>query len=128
MSQEQILLDTAVVQGKGTQGTGKKRIGLIVTGIIGGSLVALYAVTAPFVTPALRKICLPFVPATTTQVENVLKVLRTRSGTLVDIGSGDGRIVRTILYIDKIKLNQLQVSCVSLEKRFDLCILKATCV
>ena len=134
MSQEQILLDTAVVQGKGTQSTGKKRIGLIVTGIIGGSLVALYAVTAPFVTPALRKICLPFVPATTTQVENVLKVLRTRSGTLVDIGSGDGRIVRTILYIDlkikkiKIKLNQLQVSCVSLEKRFDLCILKATCV
>ena len=128
MSQEQILLETAVVQGKGTQSTGKKRIGLIVTGIIGGSLVALYAVTAPFVTPALRKICLPFVPATTTQVENVLKVLRTRSGTLVDIGSGDGRIVRTILYIDKIKLNQLQVSCVSLEKRFDLCILKATCV
>ena len=126
MSQEQILLETAVVQGKGTQSTGKKRIGLIVTGIIGGSLVALYAFTAPFVTPALRKICLPFVPATTTQVENVLKVLRTRSGTLVDIGSGDGRIVRTILYIDKIKLNQLQVSCVSLEKRFDLCILKAT--
>ena len=101
MSQEQILLEAAVVQGDGNQSTAtKKRIGLIVTGILGGSLVALYAVTAPFVTPALRKICLPFVPATTTQVENVLKVLRTRSGTLVDIGSGDGRIVRTILYID----------------------------
>uniref|UniRef100_A0A8C5C4V3 FATP synthase c subunit lysine N-methyltransferase n=1 Tax=Gadus morhua TaxID=8049 RepID=A0A8C5C4V3_GADMO len=93
MSEEQILLETAVTQGKGNQSTAKKRIGLIATGIIGGSLVALYAVTAPFVTPALRKICLPFVPATTTQVENVLKVLRTRSGTLVDIGSGDGRIV-----------------------------------
>ncbi|CAL8322558.1 unnamed protein product [Arctogadus glacialis] len=93
MSEEQVLLETAVTQGKGNQSTAKKRIGLIATGIIGGSLVALYAVTAPFVTPALRKICLPFVPATTTQVENVLKVLRTRSGTLVDIGSGDGRIV-----------------------------------
>ena len=96
MSEEQILLETAVTQGKGNQSTAKKRIGLIATGIIGGSLVALYAVTAPFVTPALRKICLPFVPATTTQVENVLKVLRTRSGTLVDIGSGDGRIVRSV--------------------------------
>nr|XP_046264357.1 ATP synthase subunit C lysine N-methyltransferase [Scatophagus argus] len=71
----------------------RSRLGIIVTGVLGGSLVALYAVAAPFVTPALRKICLPFVPATTAQVDNVLRVLRARSGTLVDIGSGDGRIV-----------------------------------
>ncbi|RVE61691.1 hypothetical protein OJAV_G00172920 [Oryzias javanicus] len=71
----------------------RSRIGLVITGALGGSLVALYAVAAPFVAPALRKVCLPFVPATTTQVQNVLQVLRRRSGTLVDIGSGDGRIV-----------------------------------
>ncbi|XP_077393256.1 ATP synthase subunit C lysine N-methyltransferase isoform X2 [Festucalex cinctus] len=71
----------------------RSRLGLIVTGLVGSSLVALYAVATPFVTPALRKICLPFVPATTAQVENVLNALRARSGTLVDIGSGDGRIV-----------------------------------
>ncbi|KAG7524098.1 hypothetical protein JOB18_007076 [Solea senegalensis] len=71
----------------------KSRLGLIVTGVVGGSLVALYAVATPFVVPALRKICLPFVPATTAQVENVLTVLRARTGSLVDIGSGDGRIV-----------------------------------
>lgn len=71
----------------------RSRLGLLVTGVVGGSLVALYAVAVPFVAPALRKICLPFVPATTAQVENVLKVLRARSGKLVDIGSGDGRIV-----------------------------------
>ncbi|KAM8727330.1 ATP synthase subunit C lysine N-methyltransferase-like [Acanthopagrus schlegelii] len=71
----------------------RSRLGVIVTGVLGGSLVALYAMAAPFVTPALRKVCLPFVPATTAQVENVLRVLRARSGTLVDIGSGDGRIV-----------------------------------
>ncbi|XP_061695279.1 ATP synthase subunit C lysine N-methyltransferase [Syngnathoides biaculeatus] len=71
----------------------RSRLGLVVTGLVGGSLVALYAVATPFVAPALRKICLPFVPATTTQVENVFTVLRARSGTLVDIGSGDGRIV-----------------------------------
>ncbi|XP_054458619.1 ATP synthase subunit C lysine N-methyltransferase isoform X2 [Anoplopoma fimbria] len=71
----------------------RSRAGLIVTGMLGGSLVALYAVAAPFIAPALRKVCLPFVPATTAQVENVFGVLRARSGTLVDIGSGDGRIV-----------------------------------
>uniref|UniRef100_A0A3P9IN54 FATP synthase c subunit lysine N-methyltransferase n=1 Tax=Oryzias latipes TaxID=8090 RepID=A0A3P9IN54_ORYLA len=71
----------------------RSRVGLVITGAIGGSLVALYAVAAPFVAPALRKVCLPFVPATTAQVQNVLQVLRRRSGTLVDIGSGDGRIV-----------------------------------
>lgn len=68
-------------------------LGLVVTGLVGGSLIALYAVAAPFIAPALRKMCLPFVPATTAQVEAVLKVLRGRSGSLVDIGSGDGRIV-----------------------------------
>ncbi|KAK2900916.1 hypothetical protein Q8A67_009031 [Cirrhinus molitorella] len=79
-------------QGSG-EGSFKKRLGIIATCVVGGSLVALYAVTGPFVAPALRKVCLPFVPATRTQIENVLKVLKTRSGSLVDIGSGDGRIV-----------------------------------
>lgn len=65
------------------------------TALLGGSLVALYAGAAPFVAPALRRVCLPFVPATAAQVENVLKVLESRTGTLVDLGSGDGRIVST---------------------------------
>uniref|UniRef100_A0A8C5T7T6 ATP synthase c subunit lysine N-methyltransferase n=1 Tax=Malurus cyaneus samueli TaxID=2593467 RepID=A0A8C5T7T6_9PASS len=67
--------------------------GLLVTAGVGGTLVALYAVATPFVTPALRKVCLPFVPATAAQIQNVLKMLENRSGSLVDIGSGDGRIV-----------------------------------
>ncbi|XP_034039756.1 ATP synthase subunit C lysine N-methyltransferase [Thalassophryne amazonica] len=87
MSQEELCPGSAAVK----QPLGK--VGLVVTGLLGGSLLALYAVLVPFVTPALRKICLPFVPATTAQVENVLRVFRARSGTLVDIGSGDGRIV-----------------------------------
>ncbi|XP_075442322.1 ATP synthase subunit C lysine N-methyltransferase isoform X2 [Ascaphus truei] len=75
-------------------GTARKKIwGLVVTGVVGGTLVTLYAVATPFVAPALRKVCLPYVPATTTQVENVLKMLQSRSGPVVDIGSGDGRIV-----------------------------------
>lgn len=74
-------------------GLKKSSWGFLVTGVVGGTLVAVYAVATPFITPALRKICLPFVPATTKQIENVVKMLRSRRGPLVDIGSGDGRIV-----------------------------------
>lgn len=101
MSQEGLFVDSAQ-GGQGTRDTGesrsRSRLGLLVTGVVGGSLVALYAVAAPFVAPALRKVCLPFVPATTGQVENVIRVLRSRSGTLVDIGSGDGRIVSVVVF------------------------------
>nr|XP_012330674.1 protein FAM173B isoform X2 [Aotus nancymaae] len=71
----------------------KSNWGFLLTGLVGGTLVAVYAVATPFITPALRKVCLPFVPATTKQIENVVKMLRCRRGSLVDIGSGDGRIV-----------------------------------
>lgn len=100
MSQEELFGDTTPagqITREVKESQSRSRLGVIVTGVLGGSLVALYAVAAPFVTPALRKVCLPFVPATTAQVENVLRVLRARSGTLVDIGSGDGRIVSAIL-------------------------------
>lgn len=61
----------------------------------GGIAVGLTLLCAPFITPAFRKYCLPYVPATTTQVENVLHLLkRAKHGEkLLDIGSGDGRIV-----------------------------------
>ncbi|XP_051872309.1 ATP synthase subunit C lysine N-methyltransferase [Pristis pectinata] len=71
----------------------KPRWGLALVGAAGGAVLALYAVAAPFVAPALRRVCLPFVPATQAQVENVLQLLGGRRGPLVDIGSGDGRIV-----------------------------------
>lgn len=94
MSQQEILVDSSQ-QVRNNSGGSRSRnsVGLIATGLVGGTIAALYVVAAPFVAPALRKICLPFVPATTAQVENVLTALRARSGTLVDIGSGDGRIV-----------------------------------
>lgn len=78
---------------EGEGGSRRSSWGLLVTAGVGGTLVALYAVATPFVTPALRKVCLPFVPATAAQIQNVLKMLENRSGSLVDIGSGDGRIV-----------------------------------
>ncbi|XP_042317413.1 ATP synthase subunit C lysine N-methyltransferase isoform X2 [Sceloporus undulatus] len=75
------------------EGSKQRNWGILITGVIGGTLVTLYAITTPFITPALRKHCLPFVPATSKQIENVLSMLKGRNGSLVDIGSGDGRIV-----------------------------------
>lgn len=98
MSDIGIEMENGAAEGQTSGSSIKKRIGFIVTCALGGSLVALYAVAGPFVAPALRNICLPFVPATNTQVKNVLSVLRSRSGTLVDIGSGDGRIVSHFQY------------------------------
>ncbi|XP_061746225.1 ATP synthase subunit C lysine N-methyltransferase-like [Nerophis ophidion] len=79
--------------GQRAAGTTRSRRGVLLTGLLGGSLLGIYLLTTPFLLPALRKVCLPFVPATPAQVHNVLRALRASSGTLVDIGSGDGRIV-----------------------------------
>ena len=81
-------------------GTGKQAwrgpgVGVIATGVIVTAAVGIHVIAGPFVTPAFRKICLPFIPATNQQAKNVFKFLEGRTGTLVDLGSGDGRLVRT---------------------------------
>ncbi|XP_071527368.1 ATP synthase subunit C lysine N-methyltransferase isoform X2 [Panulirus ornatus] len=77
--------------------------GLALVGLTGGAAVALSVITAPFVAPAFRKMCLPYVPATTEQVNNVLQALRGRPGSLIDLGSGDGRIVIAAAHEAKVK-------------------------
>eukprot|EP00041_Stephanoeca_diplocostata_P023517 m.579550 g.579550 ORF g.579550 m.579550 type:complete len:159 (+) comp22314_c1_seq50:191-667(+) len=67
-------------------------------GIAAAGLFGLGAVFWPFVSPALRgKFCLPYLPATTEQVNNVVTALRLRAPTptsrVIDLGSGDGRLV-----------------------------------
>jgi len=78
---------------KNPGGTPPKRTGLILAAVTGGAAFLLSTICVPFVTPALRRVCLPYVPATTKQVQNVFTSLKGRSGSLIDIGSGDGRIV-----------------------------------
>lgn len=68
-------------------------LGLSLIAVTGGLATAISVVCIPFVSPAFRKICLPYVPATNQQVQNVLQALKGRSGSLIDLGSGDGRIV-----------------------------------
>jgi len=121
---------------KNPGGSPPKRLGLIIAAGVGGMAVAISAVCIPFVAPALRKFCLPFVPATDTQVSNVMKALSNRSGTVLDIGSGDGRIVlatakqgfqstgvelnRWLVYFSRLKALQLGLSRSSSFYRADL--------
>lgn len=86
----------------------QSKIGLYSALGIGAVAIGFSIAAIPFLTPALRTHALPYVPATTKQVENVFKAVRTFSSNnnmlighpsktnlvkLVDLGSGDGRIV-----------------------------------
>ena len=78
----------------------KSSVGLYTTIAIGGVALGFSIIAIPFLTPALRKHTLPYVPATDKQIENVFKTInlirKTSSKqqlTLIDLGSGDGRIV-----------------------------------
>ncbi|XP_077590727.1 adenine nucleotide translocase lysine N-methyltransferase isoform X2 [Stigmatopora nigra] len=65
--------------------------------IAAGTGLAVYAMWAGILQPGFRKVPLrlqvPYIPASGTQVRNVMTLLRGRKGFLVDLGSGDGRIV-----------------------------------
>lgn len=73
------------------------RVGLVAAAVTGGAALGLLAICGPFVVPAFRRICLPYVPATPVQVANVLRALQgRRCRSVVDLGSGDGRIVLSL--------------------------------
>ncbi|XP_041040340.1 ATP synthase subunit C lysine N-methyltransferase isoform X2 [Carcharodon carcharias] len=55
-------------QAPGSRPGPRRRWGLVLLGAAGGAAFALYVAAAPFVAPALRRVCLPFVPASTVQV------------------------------------------------------------
>uniref|UniRef100_A0ABM5EZK3 Adenine nucleotide translocase lysine N-methyltransferase isoform X2 n=1 Tax=Pogona vitticeps TaxID=103695 RepID=A0ABM5EZK3_9SAUR len=65
--------------------------------IAAGTGLAAYLVWAGVLMPGFRKVPLrlqvPYVPASMKQVESVMSLLKGRSGKMVDLGSGDGRIV-----------------------------------
>ncbi|KAF9417337.1 hypothetical protein HW555_005553 [Spodoptera exigua] len=86
----ELLQNSQTKQSKQLSSTGK-----ILIYVTGGLAVGVSVICVPFVVPALRKICLPYVPATTEQLVGVSKALAGRTGRLLDVGSGDGRIVFT---------------------------------
>lgn len=74
--------------------------GLIVAGIAGATALGISFAAVPFLTPALRRVCIPYVPATPPQLENVSRALAEctpKQGPLIDLGSGDGRVVSSFL-------------------------------
>ena len=75
--------------------TRRRKTAFLLAGVFGGAGIGVTIVAIPFALPALRKHCLPYIPATKCQLKRVLDVLRGSGGTLVDLGSGDGRVVRT---------------------------------
>ena len=70
-----------------------RRVGMAVGCAIGGVGAGIMVLVLPFVTPGFRRYALPYVPATTVQLERVLGYVRGRRGRAVDLGSGDGRVV-----------------------------------
>lgn len=84
-----------------TNGTGNRKplttTAKLLIGTSGGIALGLIVVCASFLAPALRRFCLPYVPATGEQIRNILKLLPVEAkGRLLDIGSGDGRIVMAV--------------------------------
>lgn len=77
-----------------------QRRGVWAIWLVGGAGVGLFALSIPFVLPALRRYCLPYVPATPIQIEKILHQLKGRKGKTVDLGSGDGRVVSWTAYIN----------------------------
>ena len=70
-------------------------------GIFGIFFGAISAICLPFISPAVRKYCIPYIPATNKQVNNVIKLCKqiklqhsNQMGLKVcDLGSGDGRLI-----------------------------------
>lgn len=86
----------------------KSKVGFYMAMGVGAVAVGFSIAAIPFLTPAIRTHALPYVPATTKQIENVFKAVKAFGVSrnlkriepsknnlvkLVDLGSGDGRIV-----------------------------------
>ncbi|KER24202.1 hypothetical protein T265_08091 [Opisthorchis viverrini] len=77
-------------------------------GVISGCGLTVACVTytlSAFIAPAFRRVCLPFVPATPVQLDNIAKILLAQRksacsstlGPIVDLGSGDGRVLINLM-------------------------------
>lgn len=81
---------SAVLRGDGGDATGGYGgSALVAAGVVG--VAALHALAVPFLLPAIRKHCLPYVAANAAQLDLLAAACRKRNvKRLVDLGSGDG--------------------------------------
>lgn len=71
-------------------------IGGVIAGVVGGTALTISAMAVPFLIPAFRRVCIPYVPASPQQLANVKKLIALCPppvAPIIDLGSGDGRIV-----------------------------------
>lgn len=74
-------------------------LGSYIACTIGASAIGITALSIPFISPAFRRVCIPYVPASNIQIQNVLYLLKKVPlpvAPIIDLGSGDGRVVSTI--------------------------------
>nr|XP_046243624.1 adenine nucleotide translocase lysine N-methyltransferase [Scatophagus argus]XP_046243625.1 adenine nucleotide translocase lysine N-methyltransferase [Scatophagus argus]XP_046243626.1 adenine nucleotide translocase lysine N-methyltransferase [Scatophagus argus]XP_046243627.1 adenine nucleotide translocase lysine N-methyltransferase [Scatophagus argus] len=69
----------------------------VLSASLGALITCLYGVWSLFTMPGFRKIPwrlqVPYLPSSKDQTLNIMKLLEGRTGRLVDLGSGDGRVV-----------------------------------
>lgn len=77
----------------------KMGMGSTIACVLGSTALSITALSVPFVTPALRRVCIPYVPASDLQIQNVKRLVIKCSSPvspIIDLGSGDGRVVSLI--------------------------------
>ncbi|XP_017578875.1 ATP synthase subunit C lysine N-methyltransferase isoform X2 [Pygocentrus nattereri] len=69
----------------------------ILTAASGALLMSFYGLWSIFALPGFRKVPInlkvPYLPSSGAQTQNVMRLLQGRTGSLADLGSGDGRLV-----------------------------------
>lgn len=95
----QLIISQLDTTGGQPSSTSSRSFGLSLAAVFGFTGLATLAVAFPFIKPGFRKICLPYVPASDVQVFNVQKALKGSKGTVIDLGSGDGRLVSQSYYV-----------------------------
>ena len=95
------LCDEIQRQGEQSQQPRLSKGGKIVLAASAAIAATIYGIAVPFVLPGFRKICLPYIPATDLQISNVTKCLTNRSGSIIDLGSGDGRIIQQLMLTNR---------------------------
>ncbi|KAG9269982.1 ATP synthase subunit C lysine N-methyltransferase isoform X2 [Astyanax mexicanus] len=71
----------------------------VITAASGALLMGCYGLWSVFALPGFRRVPVhlkvPYLPSSGVQTQNIMRLLRGRAGRLVDLGSGDGRLVLT---------------------------------
>ena len=72
----------------------------VMVGAFAGATIVSFSMMSSFVAPAFRRYCIPYVPATPSQMDNILLAMKQsglpKTAKIIDLGSGDGRVVLSI--------------------------------